>query len=273
MEKQVDELLSDAEKAKKELGLAEELPEAVGKAESEGPGMAGAVTEEAENLGIAGKVEKVVEPEVKTATAIQDEAKRLAAAEEQKLLDMRIAAEEAKLNPARQATLDYRALRKSEGKSLKGGDIKKIYNVKEQIWILKRQKAYPDRLILEQAEIIGVRMPDGTIRTANKGLILDFVEVRGSKVVGGDLKSSFELQHSIKGGVKRPTQIMGEIKESSKIGIQHQAEKAVLQEALQQGGKIVIKGKNVKSGVMEIKDVHPNEYVSEIITYEDVLPN
>jgi hypothetical protein len=197
--------------------------------------------------------------------------------EQGKLLDARIAEAEAELNPARRKTVEYKARRAAEERSLKGGPSKAIWNVKERIWILKRLKAYPDRTILEQPRIVGVKMTDGTVKptttVAGKGRTPDFVEVRGTKTVAGDLKSAEEFKRSIAGGLKRPAKIEGEFRASSKVRQQHQVEERLLDEAREQSGKIVVEGRNVLTGKIETIEVDPANYSSEVITYEDVQPN
>ncbi len=197
--------------------------------------------------------------------------------EEEAQLDKRIAEAEEELNPARQKTLDYQTSRAAEGKSLKGGPIKGIWNIKERIWLLRRQKLFPGRTILEQPEIVGVKTPAGTVKPtstiAGKGRTPDFLEVEGSKTVAGDLKSASEIKESIAGGIKKPGPVEAEFKDSSKIAQQHQVEAKILEEAQKQGGKIVIKGKNVLTGEIETIEVDPTDYSSTVVTYEDVLPN
>lgn len=192
-------------------------------------------------------------------------------------LDARIAEAEADLNPARQKTLDYQASRLAEEKSLKGGPIKGVWNVKERIWILKRQKAFPDRTILEQPKIVGVKTADGKVKPTSditgKGRTPDFIEIRGNKTVAGDLKSADELKNSIAGGIKKPGPIEADIRASSKVGGQHQVEADFLKEARSQGGKIIIEGKNVLTGKIETIEVDPANFASEVLTYDDVQPN
>jgi hypothetical protein len=192
-------------------------------------------------------------------------------------IDARLAEAEQELNPARQKTLDYQTQRSTAGASLKGGPIKEIWDVKERIWLLKRQKAYPGRKILGQATIVGIKTQAGVItptpEIAGKGRIADFVEFRGAKVVGGDLKSAKELETSIAGGVKRPSSIEGEFRPASKVGVQHDRETKVLNEARKQGSALVIRGRNVMTEQIETVEIDPNSYSSEVLTYEDVHPN
>jgi hypothetical protein len=192
-------------------------------------------------------------------------------------LDARIAEAEAELHPAAAKTLEYQARRRAAGESLKGGPIKGIWNVKERIWILKRQKAYSHRTILEQPRIVGVRGADGTVKPAEtiagSGRTPDFVEVQGTTVVAGDLKSAEEIKVSVKGGVKRPKAVEGEFRPGSKIGGQHEVEGKLLDEARKQGGKLVIEGRNVLTGKPQTLEVDPADFSRVVVTYEDVLPN
>jgi Domain of unknown function (DUF4157) len=193
-----------------------------------------------------------------------------------KQLAPKIAAAEEELRQARSATAEYRGARAEAGENLKGGPSKSIWNAKERLWILKRQMAYPDRTILEQPRIVGVKTPDGKIQPmseiSGKGRTPDFVEMRGPKTVGGDLKSASELMGGIKGGIKSGD-IAAEFRERSKIGGQHQAESKVIKTAEEQGGLIVLKGRNVLTGEEETIAVSAEDYSSEVLTYEDVRPN
>ena len=190
-------------------------------------------------------------------------------------LDARIAQAGAKLNPARQRTLDYQAKRAEEGKSIKGGPIKELWNTKEEIWVLKRQRAYPDRQILAQARVVGIKSAQGEVTpaaaVAGKGRTPDYVEVRGSKVVGGDLKSASETLRSVVGGLKRPAAISGTF--GGKIGAQHGVEQRILTAASQQGAKLIIEGVDAKTEQIVRMEVDPADYSSEVTTYEEVLPN
>src|SRR5262249_43033913 len=147
-------------------------------------------------------------------------------------LESRIAASEAELPVAREATLKYQAERQATGETLKGGPSKRIWNLKESIWIATRQKLNPDRTILEQATIVGVKGPNGKLTTtkalAGSGRIADYVEFRGSKIVGGDIKSAEEFMGSIEGGVTHAEKIEAELRASSKIAQQHAVEAEVL---------------------------------------------
>jgi Domain of unknown function (DUF4157)/Putative RNase-like toxin, toxin_1 len=191
-------------------------------------------------------------------------------------LPKEITAAEAELNEARKSTRDYQTARKEAGKSLKGGPIKGIWNAKERLWILKRQQAYPDRTILEQARIVGVKRADGTLRPMSEisktGRTPDYVELRGNKMVAGDLKSAKELLSSIDGGVGSEP-IEGEFRESSKIAGQHKVENKVLKAAVKDQGVIVMQGRNVRTGEVQTIQIPVADYRSEVLTYEDVRPN
>jgi hypothetical protein len=189
-----------------------------------------------------------------------------------KSLDDRIAEAEAKLNPARQKTVDYQAQRQAQARSLKGGPKKGIDNIKEEIWLLKRQKAYPNRQLLEKTSIVGVKTPDGkltpTSDIASVGRQPDFVEINGNKVIGGELKSSSEIKGSIKGGLQESTSVQGEFRPKSKLGGQWQVEDAIVDAARATGGKLVIRGYDVETGKLITKDVAPDDFIKGLYSYE-----
>jgi hypothetical protein len=201
----------------------------------------------------------------------------MAARHRRAMLDSRIAAADAELNFARKATLDYQGEREAAGESLKGGPSKRIWNIKESRWVAERQKLNPNRTILEQARIVGVKGADGKMTStktlAGVGRIADFVEVRGSKYVAGDIKSAQEFMGSIEGGVKTGP-VEAELRAASKIGEQHAAEAKVLEAArAQPGSKIVITGRDVITGRKVTMQVDASAYASEVVTYEDVAPH
>jgi len=197
--------------------------------------------------------------------------------EPMKSLDEQLADAQQDLNVARKRVVDYKKERLAAGEKQKGGPFKALYNAQERIWTLKRAKAYPNRQIIEQAEIVGVRNADGTMKTAKaiagEGRTLDFVEIEGKKVLAGDLKSKDELIHSIEGGVKKPASIEGEFLEKSKIGAQHAKENKILQEAQKSKGKIVIRGKDVRTGQTVTIEVEAGDYASTVLIYEEIYPN
>jgi len=200
----------------------------------------------------------------------------VAARHRQAMLDSRIAAVDAELPVAREATLSYQAERTAAGESMKGGPSKRIWNLKESKWVALRQKAFPDRTILEQATIVGVKDANGKMATtktlAGSGRIADFVEVRGSKFVAGDIKSAEEFMGSVQGGVKTGP-VEAELRATSKIAQQHDVEGKVLQAAQAQGSKIVITGRDVATGKKMTIEVDAANYASEVVTYTDVKPN
>jgi hypothetical protein len=195
----------------------------------------------------------------------------------QKALAAQEAIAESEISTARQEALEYAAQRRVEGKRVAGGPIKHYWNVKERIWALKRQQAHPERTLLSQATIVGVKSPDGNLRTTEliggKGRIPDYVEIRGSQVVAGDLKSISEFKKSIAGGIKSGP-VEAEFRVGKKgIGAQQKVEKKVLEEALKSGGKIIIRGRDVLTGEFHEMEVDPSQYASEVLTYEEIYPN
>ncbi|HEY4985146.1 MAG TPA: hypothetical protein VII39_00870, partial [Bradyrhizobium sp.] len=228
------------------------------------------------------KIRQLGETDVAKATkeaatlASDIEAYKHASAAVSSKLAPQIAEVQAELKQAREATVDYQAARKEAGKSLKGGPIKGIWNAKERMWILMRQIANPNRTILEQARIVGVKTADGTIQPTSSisgtGRTPDFVEVRGSDVVGGDLKSSKELMSSVKGGL-HTDKLEGDFRDSSKVGGQHIVEGKIIKAAQDSKGVIVLEGRNVLTGAIQTIEVPVDKYRSEVLTYDDVRPN
>jgi hypothetical protein len=209
-----------------------------------------------------------VKPKEKRPSAIK-KPKTAGAPEPPKSLDERITDTERALNEARRRVVDYKKQRLEAGEKQKGGPYKGLYNELEHLWTVKRAKAYPNRQLLEQAEIVGVKGADGKIKSAKqiagKGRTLDFVEVDGKKVLAGDLKSKDELINSIEGGIKDPSSIEGVFRDKSKIGVQHGKEEAVLAKANKSGGKLVIRGKDVKTGKVVTIEVDSSEYASTVM--------
>lgn len=190
-------------------------------------------------------------------------------------LDERIAAIEAELGSARRRTREYQAGRRAAGRSVKGGPIKSIWNAFEELWILRRQRAYPDRTLLRQTSIKGVRTPSGDLieigALSETGRILDFLELDGTRALGGDLKSSAELLKSVKGGLKRSSSVEGNL--AGKIGKQRAVEQTVLNAARQRGGKILFEGENVLTGAKQTVEVDPADFSSTVLTYGEIYPN
>jgi len=182
------------------------------------------------------------------------------------------------LNEARQKTIDYRAERQAKGESQKGGSSKEIFNIKESQWLLKRQQMYMNRTIIEQAQIVGVELPDGTIKPISElsrtGRTLDFVEVVDNQYMAGDLKSTSEFLNSIKGGVKKGDgKIMGDFRPKSKVGGQHSVEEKILEYARKHNGKIVVKGNDVRTGVSQTLKIEVGNYHSKVVVYGDMGSN
>jgi hypothetical protein len=194
-----------------------------------------------------------------------------------KSFDERIAEAEAALNESRRKAIEYQERRVAEGKSRKGGPIKDVWNQYERLWVLKRQMAYPQRLILEQAEIVGVRTADGQVvpseKIAGERRILDFAEFEGRTVRGGDLKSKQEMMKSVKGGYKNPKDVPGEFSKKSKIGKQLDKENAIVEFARVRRGKLLIRGRDVKTGEQVTREVDVDNYSSTVIPYSDIQPN
>ncbi|GEM_PF-1510837 len=169
-----------------------------------------------------------------------------------KTLDERIADAEQDLQASRTKTRDYFDERAKAGRSRKGGPKKGIDNAKERIWMLKRQKAYPKRQILENCEIKGMRGPDGkfkaTPKIAGAGREPDFIEIDNGKAMMGELKSEWEFDKSLAGGPGTAKGGKTSVAGSSKMGGQFDAEDKVLNAARNAKGKVVVSGYDLRTG-------------------------
>lgn len=191
-------------------------------------------------------------------------------------LDKRIAKARNELMEAEQRTVEYKDARASAGEKQKGGPSKIIWNKKEEIYVLVRAKTYPDRTILEQVQFVGVKGKDGKIKPsaeiAGEGRTLDFLEVKGAKVLGGEVKSKAEMVHSVE-NLQKPG-MEGDFKPTtSKVGLQRGKEKSIIDEANAQGGNLVFKGKDVRTGVDFTIEVDPKDYQSTVVSYDQIMPN
>lgn len=173
-------------------------------------------------------------------------------------LDERIAMSEATLRDARQRTAADLMQRKAEGRDLRGGLRKLLDNARERLWILKRQKAYPDRQILERTEVRGVRGPDGkltqTPSISTKGREPDFVEIKQTKATLGELKSEWELEGTLEGGPRTTT-----VAPKKPLAKQWAVEDDVLAYARKVKGKVVISGYDVKTGLRVEGEFDPSQ--------------
>ena len=132
---------------------------------------------------------------------------------------------------------------------------------------------YMDRQILEQAEIIGFRGADGivvpTTKFSKTGRILDFVEIDGDKIVGGDLKSKSEIINGIQGGLKKAGKVEAKFKDTTKYELQKAVEEKIKEAASKANGKIIIVGYDVKTGESVTKEVAVEDYQQSLKTYDD----
>lgn len=169
-----------------------------------------------------------------------------------KSIDEQIAQAEQDLKSSRQKTSDYFEKRAAGGRSRKGGPKKGIDNAKERVWMLKRQKAYPDRQMLKNCEVKGVQGPDGkltpTESMAGVGREPDFIELQNGNATLGELKSEWELNKSLSGGPGTAQGGTTSVSPGSKMGGQFGAEDKVVAEARRMNGKIVITGYDVQTG-------------------------
>lgn len=92
-------------------------------------------------------------------------------------------------------------------------------------------------------------------------------------MVGIDLKSPSEVLRSIKGGIKRPSEIEAEIRPKTRYGTQKFKEAELIEFAVRYGGVLVIEGRDVLTEKKEVFAISPENYGSEVVTYDDVWPN
>jgi hypothetical protein len=191
-------------------------------------------------------------------------------------LDKRIARVSNELSEAKQRTVEYKAARLAAGEKQKGGPFKGIWNKEEELYVLERAKAYPDRTILEQVELVGVKGKDGKIKPsaeiAGEGRTVDFLEIDATKVLGGEVKSKAELVHSVE-GLKEPGTQGGFKPTTSKVGQQRGKEELIINFANAQGGTLIFKGKDVRTGQDVTVEVDTKAYQSTVVAYDQIRPN
>lgn len=167
-----------------------------------------------------------------------------------------------------------------EWNSGRAGITKRLYNLLERRAALFRAKVWPDRRVLEQARLLGV-IKDGKlvethrISKSGKGRIADIATLSGdqasTEALLEDLKTSSTELKSIKGGLKSEP-VEAEFRSRSEIGKQHEVEDDVMKYARKHGGKLVIEGKNVRTGKTERIEIDPAN-VSRQVTDYNALPD
>ncbi|MGZ5443149.1 MAG: eCIS core domain-containing protein [Thermoanaerobaculia bacterium] len=190
-------------------------------------------------------------------------------------LDKRIADARAELNAAKQRTVEYKRGRADAGENQSGGLAKGMWNEMENLHLLERARARPDVSVLGQARLVGVRNADGTItpaaRIAGKGRIPDFLEWDGVKALGGEAKSQAEIIRSVK-DLHSPEKV-GDFKAGSNVGKQRTKEATIVDEAIARKGVLVFEGTDIRTGVARTIDVHPDNYSSTVVSYDQIQPN
>jgi hypothetical protein len=150
--------------------------------------------------------------------------------------------------------------------------------LQERSALLNRVKTWPDRTFLDKPEVRGVEV-DGKlvqtnkISTSEKGRLPDNVELTNdqgrAKAVLEDNKSISEQLASIKG--LRSKQVPAVFKPSSRIAQQWRVENEVIEYAIKNGGRVVIRGKDARTGLPIQVEVDPTD-VSHRITDYGALP-
>lgn len=191
-------------------------------------------------------------------------------------MDKRIARVRNELSEAKQRTVEYKGVQAAAGEKQKGGPSKAIWNKEEELFVLERARTYPDRTILEQVQLIGVKGKDGKIKPsseiAGEGRTVDFLELHGSKVLGGEVKSKAEIVHSVE-NLKEPGMEGGFKTTTLKVGPQRRKEELIIDFANTQGGTLVFKGKDVRTGNTVDLEVGTKDYSSTVVAYDQVQPN
>jgi hypothetical protein len=191
-------------------------------------------------------------------------------------LDKRIADTRAELMKARQRTVEYKDMRAAAGDKQKGGPSKGMWNKQEELYVLERARAYPNRTVLEQARLVGVKGTDGKVTkaadiTGEEGRTLDFLEIDGSRVLGGEGKSKAEIVHSVE-DLHGPGTV-GDFKATTKVGKQRAKETSIIDDANARHGLLVFTGKDVRTGDIYTIEVDPKNYTSTVISYDQIMPN
>ena len=152
-----------------------------------------------------------------------------------------------------------------------------FWNKSEELYVLERARAHPERTILEQVRFVGVTTPDGKLTAATdiagKGRTLDFLELDRATVLGGEVKSRAEIVHSVEnlkdpgmeGGFK-PTTSRG-------VGEQRGKEKSIIDDAVARGGNLKFEGKDVRTGQIYTVVVAPQDYRSTVVAYDQLAPD
>ena len=215
-----------------------------------------------------GKPQKPRRPTPKQTKAQQD-------AKYSDSLNKRIARIRNQLSEAKQRTVEYKEARVAEGENEKGGPSKAIWNRSEELYVLERARAHPDRVILEQVQFVGVKRADGKLsgaaHIAGKGRTLDFLEIDGGRALGGEAKSKAEIVHSVE-DLHEPN-MLGDFNPKTKLGVQRGKEKTIIDEAITHGGNLVFRGKDVRTGADITLEVSPNDYQSAVVAYDQLRPD
>jgi hypothetical protein len=163
-------------------------------------------------------------------------------------VEKQIWAERARVGNLRAQTIETKG--KRAWNKIRAGKTKRLYNLLEQRHVLNLRKHFPDRTFFEQTRIVGIRAPDGTIRSIPKrgGRIADWAEVKGDMVQLGDIKSPTAVTQSVKGGLKQSQKIESEFRRTSTLAKQLKKEQKIIKRAKKLDGKIVMEGRDPVTG-------------------------
>jgi hypothetical protein len=208
---------------------------------------------------------------------------------------MRNVEKELNLERARVVARRDSVLAKPGGKKLwnkmRGGAVKRIFNLKERLQVLSLMKVHPGKTFYEQVELAGFETPSGEFVPARKTppknefdkyRVADYAAVEGSSVQLGDLKTATAIMDSIKGGLsrnlKKPTltkkDIEGSFNKKSSIAKQVRKEQRLIDKAQQAGGKVVLIANDPVTGARKRILVDPSDLsTSRISTYNESYSN
>jgi hypothetical protein len=160
------------------------------------------------------------------------------------------------------------------------GKTKRLYNLLEKRHVLTMRQTFPDRIFVEQVRIVGIKSSRGSIKKIpsgnGKGRIADWaaIDTQSSTVQLGDIKSSWAIIRSVKGGIKQTDEIEGLFRSTSTIAKQQRKELEIIQRAQRVDGEILLRGRDPSTEEMiEWAVPHNRLLPSRISAYMEVGSN
>jgi len=152
------------------------------------------------------------------------------------------------------------------------GATKRLYNLLESRYVLNLRKTWPNRSFYSQVEILGVRDQPGKFYPTDEVRILDWAELSGNQVQGGDIKSETAIKGNVKGGQSDPL-IQATFRSKSTIEKQRAKEASLVWKARQLGGKLVCRGRDDVSGSKVAFEVDWRDYFKARLNTYAELPD